>query len=150
MAAKELQATLDRFAIEAVLVDYALACDRRDWSMLDDVFLPDVAADYAGEYRIEGREQLVAMIRSMLGGCGPTQHLLGNFRVEVGDDTATAACYVQAVHAGSGRHADLTYEVWGEYRDRLVRTDNGWRIAERELAVFRESGTRDVLVPGPG
>ena len=148
MAAKELQETCDRFAIESVLIDYALACDRRDWSMLDDVFLPDVTADYAGEYRVDSRKQLVAMIRSMLGGCGPTQHMLGNFRVEIGGDTATAACYIRAVHAGSGQRTDLTYEIWGEYRDRLVRTADGWRIAARELEVFRETGTRDVLAAG--
>lgn len=148
MAVKEQQKFHDRFAVEAVLIDYALACDRRDWPMLDDVFLTDVTADFAGEYRTTGREQLVSMIRSMLGGCGPTQHMLGNFRIEVSGDTASAACYIRAVHAGSGPRSDLTYEIWGEYRDRLVRTDKGWRIADRELEVFRETGTRDVLAPG--
>jgi hypothetical protein len=40
-----------------------------------------------------------------------------------------------------------SYELLGEYRDRLVRTAEGWRIARRELTVHHEIGSRDVLRP---
>ena len=138
----------DERAVEQILIRYALACDTRNWSLLDEVFLPDVVANYGGEYRLAGRDKVVGMIKSLLGGCGPTQHLLGNFRVTIEDDVATCACYVRAAHAGRGEHASQTYEVWAEYRDALVRTADGWRISERKMAVFHESGSRSILNSG--
>lgn len=95
-----------------------------------------MVANYGGEYRLEGRDQVVGMIRSLLDGCGPTQHLLGNFRVTVEKDVATCACYVRAAHAGRGEQVSQIYEVWAEYRDQLVRTPEGWRISERRMVVF--------------
>jgi 3-phenylpropionate/cinnamic acid dioxygenase small subunit len=139
---------VDERAVEQILVRYALACDTRNWPLLDEVFLPDVIANYGGEYRLAGRGKVVGMIRSLLGGCGPTQHLLGNFRITVEGNSATCACYVRAAHAGRGEQASETYEVWAEYRDTLVRTAAGWRISERQMAVFHESGSRSILGAG--
>lgn len=135
----------DYRAIEQTLIRYALACDTRNWALLDDVFTADVAAIYGGEYRLQGRDRLAGMIRSLLDGCGPTQHLLGNFRISIDGDTAQCACYVRAVHAGRDEKSGLTYEVWAEYRDKLARTAEGWRIIERRMVVFNETGSRDVL-----
>lgn len=143
------QLLLDYIAIEGVLNAYARACDGRDWALLASVFTEDVAADYAGEYRMQGRDALVDMVRSMLGGCGPTQHLLGNFDIGVEGDHASCACYVRAVHAGLGDEADTFYEVWAEYRDALRRTDTGWRIYERNMVVHKEVGSRTILKPAP-
>lgn len=137
----------DQRAIEAVLVRYALACDTRDWSLFDTVFSPAVEANYGGEYRLQGREAVVGMIRHLLGGCGPTQHLLGNFRITVDGDTARCACYVRAAHAGKGSRSALLYEVWAEYRDTLARVDGDWRITARQMVVSHETGTREVLQP---
>ena len=138
----------ERQRIEEVLIRYAEACDRRRWELLDEVFQEDVIADYGNEYHLHGRSQLVAMIRSMLGGCGPTQHLLGNFSITVHGRQADSRCYVRAAHAGRGAHANLQYEVWAGYEDHLVRGPSGWRIARRTMHVWHESGTRGVLGPG--
>lgn len=138
----------DRQRIEQVLIRYAEACDRRDWALLDEVFLEDVIADYGTEYHLHGRSQLVAMVRSMLGGCGPSQHLLGNFRIAVHGRRADCRCYVRAAHAGRGAQAGRHYEVWAEYEDQLQRGPDGWRIARRTMHVHHETGTREVLGPG--
>lgn len=138
---------MEERAIEQTLIRYALACDRRDWLLMEQVFLSDVVANYGGEYRIKGRDKVVGMVRSLLGGCGPTQHLLGNFRIFVDGDSATCECYVRAAHAGCGEQSSLTYEVWAEYRDTLHRTEEGWRILERKMVVFHESGSRNILKP---
>lgn len=131
--------------IEQVLIRYTLACDRRDWSLFDSVFVPDVVANYGGEYRLQGRDKLVRMIRHFLDDCGPSQHLLGNFRISVNGDRAESACYVRAAHAGRGEKKSLVYEVWGEYVDQLVLTAEGWRISERKMVIFHETGPRDML-----
>ena len=138
----------DQLAIQATLNAYARACDARDWPALQQVFTTDVSVDYGGVYRLEGRDAVVDMIRSMLGGCGPTQHLLGNYDIAVHEDSACSCVYVRAVHAGLGDEADTLYEVWAEYRDALRRTDEGWRIFERSMVVHKEVGDRGILKPG--
>ena len=138
----------DRLDIAAVQIRYATACDRRDWALFDDIFLPDVVADYGVGFRFEGRDAVVASIRSMLGGCGPSLHLLGNHRVEEDAGVVRAACSIRAFHRGLGEHAETTYEALGEYHDIVVRTPSGWRIAERRMDVAAELGSRVVLGPG--
>jgi 3-phenylpropionate/cinnamic acid dioxygenase small subunit len=134
-------------AIKATLVTYARACDQRDWRLLDSVFTDAVAVDYGGEFVLNGRADVVAMIKSMLGGCGPTQHLLGNFTIAVQDNAASCRCYVRAVHAGLAEQADTYYEVWAEYVDQLVHTVEGWRIKQRSMLVHKEVGSRAILKP---
>jgi hypothetical protein len=138
----------DHREIVAVAVRYASACDTRDWKLFEDVFVPDVRTDYASEFRHEGRDEVVAMIRSMLGGCGPTQHLLGSHVVSIDGDRATSSCSIRAFHVGRGAANGLTYEAIGAYHDELVRTEAGWRISFRRMDVIAELGTRDVLAPG--
>jgi ketosteroid isomerase-like protein len=123
---------------------YATALDARDWALLDEVFTPDAVGDYgAGE--LKGREALRRMVSGMLGGSGPSQHLLANHRVELEGDAARCVCQVRAFSAGAGPAAGRSYELLGEYRDQLVRTPDGWRIARREMRIRHEIGTRDVL-----
>lgn len=140
--------TEERDRIEQVLVRYAEACDRREWTAFEEVFHDDVIAHYGSDYHLHGRSQLVAMLRSMLGGCGPTQHLLGNFRIAVHGRQADARCYVRAAHAGSGLHEGKHFEVWGEYLDHLALEGGRWRIMRRSLQVFHATGSRELLGPG--
>ncbi len=137
----------DKCRIQEVLYAYAAACDYRDWKLLKEVFARDVNVNYGNEYKLNGLDDVSAMIRSMLGGCGPTQHLMGNFRISLQGDSADCACYVQAVHAGKDENKEKTYEVWAEYRDKLERKSSGWKIVERYMHIIKELGTREVLGP---
>jgi hypothetical protein len=131
--------------IEVALGRYARACDRRDWAAFETVFAPDAAADYAGEFQLQGRDAIVASIRSHLGGCGPSQHLLGNFVITTAGKSADSLCYVRAFHRGRGDKAHLTYEVFGEYEAHWRRLPEGWRVLEWVMRVHCETGTREVL-----
>ena len=137
---------LDRFAVIETLDRYAVALDTRDWSLLDRVFTPDATADY-GDYRCASRDKIRKLVQSMLGGCGPTQHLLGVYRIEIAGDEAKSTCSIRAHHVGLGAEAELQYECFGEYRDELVRTPEGWRIRQRAMRVSHETGTRVILKP---
>ena len=139
----------DRHAIAAVLVTYARACDERRWDLLEEVFTENVIFE-AGDLRTEGRQARVDSIRSHLGGCGPTQHLLGNFAIAVDGDDATCTTLVRAFHLGAGPQQHLSYELFGAYDDRLRRYPEGWRIWNRRMEVRFELGTRDVLRPAEG
>jgi hypothetical protein len=136
----------DRFAVIETLDRYAVALDTRDWPLLDRVFTPDATADY-GATRCASRDQIRKMIERMLGGCGPTQHLLGVYRVEISGDEAASTCKVRAHHVGRESQAQLQYECFGEYRDHLVRTPEGWRIRHRAMQITHETGTRAILRP---
>lgn len=133
--------------IREVLNKYARACDRRDWPLFEDVFTADVLFNYGGEYEATGRDKLVKLIKNSLGGCGPTQHLLGNFTIAVNGETATCSCYVRAFHVGRGDKRGQLYEVWGEYKDALVLDGGTWKISERQFLITYELGGRDVLRP---
>jgi hypothetical protein len=138
----------DRLAIMDVLTTYALACDTRQWDLFDRVFTEDLVAEVGTQSSV-GRQARVDGIRSNLGGCGPTQHLLGNFRIDVLGDEATCSTSVRALHIGAGERSHLTYEICATYHDRLRRTPEGWRIHHRRMEIPISMGTMEVLQPEP-
>jgi hypothetical protein len=97
---------------------------------------------------LNGRPAIVTSIRGFLGGCGPSQHLLGNYEIRVDGDQAEAAMKARVIHVGAGQRAGLApYEAIGVYRDRLVRTSEGWRIIHRGFDVQISLGDIEVLQP---
>jgi ketosteroid isomerase-like protein len=136
----------ERLAIEAVLVRYATALDSRDYAQLDQVFLPDATARYVGVEFCRGRDQIVSFVSTVLQQCSVTQHLLGNFRIEIAGDTATAKCYLQAIHTGKGEFSEALHTVWGEYSDQLQRTESGWLIRHRELKTLHATGDIGIVL----
>lgn len=130
-------------AVVDVIVRCAAAFDRRDWIALDEVFSIDAVA-----YGVEGRQAIVEFVRGFLGGCGPSQHLLGNHHVVVDGGTARSVCKARVFHVGAADRSHLTYECFGNYWDDLVLTQGGWRIARREFEVTIALGNPSVLQPG--
>ncbi|MDR2839489.1 MAG: nuclear transport factor 2 family protein [Azonexus sp.] len=131
---------LEERKIERLLMAYASALDNRDWATLDDVFTSGATADYGSFGRPGSRAEIVAMIREALARCGPTQHLLGNMRIETEGGEASSICSLQSIHAGLGQYRTETLTIWGEYRDRLELRPEGWRIAHREFKVTHACG----------
>lgn len=140
MAELDLETLLDEARIQKVLNVYAAALDARDWPALDGVFTEAATAHFQGIGRFNGRAAIVELIRSVLSQAGATQHLIGNFRIDVNGSKATARSYLQAIHAGKGKFEGSKMTVWGEYRDDLERTAQGWRIVHRELAGIHAEG----------
>ncbi|MBJ21019.1 MAG: nuclear transport factor 2 family protein [bacterium] len=138
----------DYSAIQATLARYSTALDQRDWPLLERVFTPDLVYD-AGEWTTHSFEKYLERLRPYLEGCGPTQHLLGNYRIELDGDEARSAVYIRALHVGARELSQTTYEMFGEYRDQLCRTPEGWRSRHRSLRLDFELGSREVLRPAP-
>jgi hypothetical protein len=136
----------ERQPIIAILNRYATCLDSRDWPGLDEVFHPDATARYGAP--LNGRPAIVESIRGFLGGCGPSQHLLGNYEIRVEEDQAEAVTKARVIHVGAGERARLTpYEAIGTYKDRLIRAADGWRILHREFDVQITLGDIAVLQP---
>ena len=138
---------VDRIAIVDLLNSYSTCLDERDWSGLEGVFHPDATGRYGSI--VKGRSAIIASIRSFLGGCGPSQHLLGNYHVDIDGDHARSSTQARVIHLGSGDRVSLTpYEAIGSYHDQHVRTAGGWRIIDRHFDVRISIGDIGVLSPG--
>ena len=122
----------DRQAITDVLVDYCCALDGMDLPHLAALFTDDCFVEYGPEPALQSRG--AAELESSLGRMWRwqrTSHHLSNVLIEFdGRDEARVSSYVHAWHE---RPDGTTATILGQYRDRLVRIDECWRIAERRM-----------------
>ena len=143
----------DALEIQDKLISYATSLDRREWDALNKVFDKSATAEYGSDsiglkIKSSSRADIVNMCQSSLNGCGFTQHLLGNFIINIDNKNATSRCYVRVYHAGLEPNEKEFYELFGEYIDDWRLIDNSWFIIHRKLIVNFEKGNRDkVLAP---
>jgi hypothetical protein len=100
---------------------------------------------------VSGRSAVVAVMRSFLDDCGPTQHLLGNLVIDVDNSgtSATSRCYVSDMHVGAGARSHQTFSTLGEYHDEWRRVGGRWWLVYRRKLNRALLGSIDVLGPGP-
>ena len=135
---------LDKNQIADLCAGYAYALDQRDWAALRKCFTEAPVFVHPGGH-IEGVDGIVERARGALEPLDSSQHLLGNVVVEVDGDDASSICYFQAQHVRAGTPGGDTYLIAGSYTDRLVRTPQGWRIAERVQVYLWRDGNRAVV-----
>ena len=141
-----LQELLDRERIRALASDYAFAVDRRDYARLRELFLPDARlAIYAGEpapealrFEARGRDAIEAALRG-IERYAVTSHQLGGQSVALEGERARAETRCRASHLFLRDGVRTSLEMAIRYQDLLVRSGDGWRFAERALAVDWES-----------
>jgi 3-phenylpropionate/cinnamic acid dioxygenase small subunit len=135
----------DRLEIDDLLSRYTFAIDAKDFDALDTVFTPDAQIDYTTSGGIKGAyPEVKAWLAKALAMFPTTQHLLGNKRVTLDGDTATSRTYFYNPMGAPKKGGGLQmFFVGGYYNDRLVRTPDGWRIAER----FEETAWMDGQLP---
>jgi len=130
--------------IADVLYAYGYALDNRDWDRLRSCFVPDVVGHYGGD-PLQGYEAIEEVCRNTLEPLSVSQHLIGNVTATVSGDAATATCYLHAQHVRPGADGGDQFIFAGRYLDKLVRTPDGWRIAERTLEAMWTSGNPGVI-----
>ncbi len=140
-----IQEISDRIRINDLLVRYTVAIDQKDWKLLDTVFLPDAIVDYTESGGIRGKyPEVRAWLEKALALFSMTQHLISNSVVELDGDRATARTMVYNPMGLNSAEGKLRlFYVGAYYNDKLVRTDQGWRIAER----FEEQAFLDGQLP---
>ncbi|MET8289336.1 nuclear transport factor 2 family protein [Streptomyces sp. NPDC051639] len=136
----ELATLMDRFAVDGLVTEYAVAVDDGDWEAYRRLFAPDGRADYRSAGGIEGDAGQVAgwLARSM--ELFPMrQHLIVNRRLRFGvlDQDRGDTARVQADYINPMRFAGdddgptaPDFVCGGRYAFALVRTDLGWRLRE--------------------
>lgn len=137
-------ALLDRQQIAELCFRYAAALDAKDWEALRSCFAADPAFVHPGG-RLTGFAEILARTSAALTPLECTQHLIGNVLATVSGDTARCSCYFHAQHVRSGTPGGDLYVIAGRYDDELVRTTDGWRIAERVQTYLWRAGNRAVI-----
>ena len=143
-----LQMLLAEREIARALAGFARAMDERNWPGLADIMIADATADM-GTGPVEGRDAVVAIMRSFLDECGPTQHLLGNIVIDVDGHEAASRCYVSDMHLGVADKTGKTFSTIGEYHDRWRRIDGKWWMVHRKKLSRALIGEIGVLGSGP-
>ena len=124
--------TPDRIRMDDLLTRYASAIDHRDWALLDTVFTADAHLDYRTAGGLEGDYPEVRQwLADVLPIFDVTQHLVVNREFEGGDGGARARSCFLNVNRLNVEGDPWQFTVGGQYHDRLVRTADGWRIADR-------------------
>ena len=133
----------DRIEINDLLVRYTRAIDTRDWDLLDTCFTPDAHIDYKSSGGVAGSyPEVRAWLAKALAQFDVMMHLVSNSSVELDGDSARARTYVLNPMGMKQADGNLHFfTVAADYKDRLVRTPEGWRIAERiEEQMFVQGG----------
>ena len=126
---KAIQELLDLRAIEQLMVRYADRIDANDPEGAAACFAEDGIGNYWGKFK--GRKEISARLSKILDSFATTSHHLSNVSIQLDGDRATAMSYVYAFHRMADTNDPMHY--WGRWVDRLVRTKEGWRFAEREV-----------------
>jgi 3-phenylpropionate/cinnamic acid dioxygenase small subunit len=143
---KSIEEISDRLEISDLLTRYTVAIDTKDWDLLDTCFLPDAQLDYTQTGGIEGLyPQVREWLEKVLAVFPMTFHFIGNSTVELEGDEASSRTYVINPMGLPKEDGSLhIFTVGGYYVDKLVRTGEGWRIAERR----EDSAFMDGTLPG--
>lgn len=122
----------DRLEIEELLARYCYAVDDRDWIAYRNVFTPDAVLDdtVTGGVR-SGVEEHVDFMQKALAKILISQHAISTILLDIRGNQAGARVHCSCpmvVDLGEGKKQVFFQGLW--YRDRLVRTEQGWRISE--------------------
>lgn len=123
----------DRAAINDLLVRYCHTIDDKDWTAFANLFTTDAILDFTafGGPRC-GVPGLVEFLQGVALQVHGWQHTISTVLLTVDGDAVrsrTAAQVMMITHGDDSFDRVVFTGLW--YRDRLVRTDQGWKISER-------------------
>ena len=135
-----LQRLLIERECERLVVAFCHYADHGEAQRIADLFTADGVWTAPGVVTMVGREQLLEGLGARQAKSWRTsRHVCSTLRLEVLDvDHAEGVVYVTIYrydgHEGEGPCPLEGPLMVGEYRDRFVRTTDGWRFARREVS----------------
>jgi ketosteroid isomerase-like protein len=120
----------DRWGITDTLHQYARQIDLFNFDGVRDVFTDDAVIEYGGYPVFRGGAEATAFLQKHTASTAWHQHQVSVVEMNLDGDTASTVTYFIA-HAVPKADADELRINVGEYRDRLRRTIDGWKIIER-------------------
>ncbi len=134
---KEIDLLITEVNISKILFNYAKACDEKNWSLLDDVFHESAIAIY-GDHQCTGLNEIKSFLSESLRSIGDAQHLLTNIQIEVNEDNASSTSYLSSLQMINDINP-MPSQVWGQYKDNLIKDNGVWKITRKELKIFFSS-----------
>jgi hypothetical protein len=133
------QRLLIEHACEKLQKLYGIYADQLDEERFVGLFTDDAWIKVPEQPAFRGRVAIAAGIKQMRALGLVYRHVMTNNVVDAIDErTADGLCYLMAFNsaappdANGARPMELATTL-GEYRDRFVKTDQGWRFESREL-----------------
>lgn len=128
----QLQHLLEKDRIIDTINQLFIGTDTRDWPTVracfaDTVYF-DMTALAGGSAGQLTPEQIVAAWEESLRPLQAIHHQVGNYRVQLEGDQATAFCYATASHYRPTRSGHNTRVVVGSYDLHLRRVEGRWQI----------------------
>jgi 3-phenylpropionate/cinnamic acid dioxygenase small subunit len=137
---------IDKQAITEVCYRYAKALDDGDWETLRTCFAPDVRVTWPNMPTFASYDDMEAVCRDVEHRMTATQHLVTNVMVVVAGDDAESTSYFQTTVYKTGTPGGDTFTVGCTCHDRLVRTDEGWKVRERSMDLVWADGNRALAL----
>lgn len=130
----ELQAVLDKLAIQEVYARYMRGADRCDHDLLQSCFHPGAGESHAGIHEGTG-ESFCDLAIGLLKKLGRCAHYFMFPMVELRGDTALSECYAIAFHRVERDGDREPYDsVFGaRVLDTFEKRDGQWKIAHRRV-----------------
>ena len=125
---------------ERLVTAYCHLVDHGEAEQIADLFTED-GVWTSPEVTMDGREAIrKAMAFRQANAARMSRHVCNNFLLDISDpDHAEGTVYLTLYrHDGEEGRSFSPLEgpaMVGEYRDRFVRTEEGWRISHREIVV---------------
>lgn len=153
--AKTIYELKDIEDIKQLKARYCHLVDTAAWDALDLLWAEDAICDYGFFGRFEGRAQIMeSFFRGLVASVSSfNAHMLHNPIVAIDGDCAAGFWYLSA-HTTIQPHNQAMW-VQGFYRDKFVRLDERWKIAEikvefRYFTPFEEGWAKTPLWELPG
>lgn len=139
----------DHTEITRRVYEYAYGIDTRDWELYRSIFADEITTDFSSYKGSGGPNTLtadvwVANLIPGFTGLDATQHSMSNPLVDTDGDSARCRMYMQAVHI-LHEAPEPEFTIGGYYDDKLVRTDDGWRITAVTLTVWWRRGDASIM-----
>ena len=143
----DVSSLVDRLAIRDLVDAYAHHADRREPEAQARVFaddgqvrlFPGDPATHEPDRVIVGREDLAATFDGLIRQYDATTYLNGQSTVSLDGDTASGESYCLAHHLTQEQGERVLIVMAIRYLDEFRRTDEGWRIARRDLVSYRRT-----------
>ncbi|PIA93496.1 hypothetical protein CB0940_03909 [Cercospora beticola] len=154
----ELEFISNWIQINDIYTRYVHAADDCDFDALDKLFLDETTFDWSSETNplplvtwASLREAQAFPLQSVLPWAF---HICGNVRIDISAGGKTAETKSKTIMpCGSGEQSTQRqkfFQVNGEYVDRLVKVEDGWRIVSRKWLERFAIGVFDKVEDIPG
>lgn len=135
----------DRDAVLDTITRLFWHTDHQQWEDLVGVFTDDVHLDYTS---LQGGEPTRLSGAAIVNGwkehfatLATYQHLVSNHLIDIDGDTASVRAEFIATHQYDTSVEPSTWQLGGDYRFALERSDNGWAVNSMIMNTIWQTGS---------